>query len=135
MCTLEKRGDFFILTLTGENDDHRTNSHRRRPICSPRSKIAGHQRLCPHHHLPGQILLQRIRSRLGEIRRSPIRGLLAAPPNGGIVPTDCRRADLPSDAHRRRRRIHPGAEPRLRVCEGRQRGFVHERGRFGASFP
>ncbi|CAI0389003.1 unnamed protein product [Linum tenue] len=23
MCTLEKRGDFFILTLTGENDDHR----------------------------------------------------------------------------------------------------------------
>ncbi|CAN0887303.1 Enoyl-CoA delta isomerase 3 [Linum grandiflorum] len=23
MCTLEKRGDIFLLTLTGENDDHR----------------------------------------------------------------------------------------------------------------
>ncbi|CAL1402663.1 unnamed protein product [Linum trigynum] len=50
---------------------------------------------------------------------TPSKAFLRAPPNGGIVPADCRRADLPSDAHRRRhpgprrrRRIHPGAEPR-----------------------
>ncbi|CAI0402416.1 unnamed protein product, partial [Linum tenue] len=107
--------------------------NRRRPLIPPRSEIAGHQGLGPHHHIPGPILLQRPRSGL-------IRGRRAAQPHGRLVPPHRRRADLPPDAYRRRRpgprrrrRVRPRPLPQLRAHEERPRGSVHERGGSGDS--
>ncbi|CAN0887317.1 hypothetical protein LINGRAHAP2_LOCUS15591, partial [Linum grandiflorum] len=107
-------------------------AHRLPTLIPPPSQIAGHSRLRPHHHIPGQVLLQRLRPRMIQRRRAP-------PPLGGIVPPRSSRADLHSDAHRRRRprprrrrRAGAGSEPRLRADEERQGGSVHERGRLGA---
>ncbi|WOK99318.1 hypothetical protein Cni_G08030 [Canna indica] len=119
--------------------------HRRspiRPIQGPRRVGRRPRWLRPRHRCRGPVLLQRLRPRLGQCRRIPLR-LPPAPllPRRPLQARG-RRLHVPPGAHRRRRdrprrrrRVHACDLPRLRGDAGGSGVPLHERARHRASLP
>ncbi|GKV35007.1 hypothetical protein SLEP1_g43329 [Rubroshorea leprosula] len=84
----------------------RPHLNRHHPIDSLPGQSPSHPRLRPNHHLPGKILLQRLRTRLGPSCRIQGRGRKTPTPHGRILETNGRRVPLPPNAHHRRRAGH-----------------------------
>ncbi|GLT96742.1 hypothetical protein SLE2022_143450 [Rubroshorea leprosula] len=133
MCTLEKRGNLFILILTND-EEHRLDPTLITTILSTLSQVKAQVTqafvLITISH--GKFFSNGF-DRLGSSCKIQGRGRRMPTPHGRILQTDHRPVPLPHDAHHRRhdrsrccRRPDARLQPRLRLYEARQRRALHE---------